>query len=155
MKNSILKIALFMVLTTVCFSCSEDDEETVKRNDSSIIPETSFDRDNIDSGTVYLENREVTISAWDHGTIDGDIVSIVVNGRIVLDEYTLDGPDNKISVSTTLEYNGYNYILLYAHNEGSISPNTATISIDDGSVNEEFTLESNLYTNGAVNLVVD
>ncbi len=154
MKNSILKLGFFMLLALSLNSCSEDDEK-VERNDSSIIPATSFDRANQVLGTVYLGSRDITISAWDHGTVDGDIVSIYVNGRLVIDEQTLGGPDDKIQVSTTLEYNGYNYILLYAHNEGSISPNTASISINDGTIDEEFTLESNLYTNGAVDLVVD
>lgn len=68
---------------------------------------------------------------------------------------TLDGPSDKIEVNTTLEYNGYNYILLYAHNEGSIAPNTAAIRIDDGVSTEDFTLQSNLSTNGAVDLIID
>lgn len=149
--KSILKLALILMLT-IFVNCTK---EEVERNDTSIVPPTSFGRDNEILGTVYLSNREVTISVWDHGRIDGDIVSIYVNGNLVIDERTLRGPSDKIDISTTLDHNGFNYILLYAHNEGDISPNTAAIGIDDGETFEEFSLESNLYTNGTVNLVID
>ncbi len=151
--KSTLKLTFLFFITTILFNCSKDDE--IQRNDNSIIPSTSLGRDNQVLGTVYLSSRDVTISVWDHGIIDGDVVSIYVNGELLIDEETLNGPSDKIEVNTTLEYNGYNYILLYAHNEGSISPNTAAIRIDDGVSTEDFTLESNLSTNGAVDLVID
>jgi hypothetical protein len=106
-------------------------------------------------GEVNVANREIAISVWDHGTIDGDIVTIYVNGNAVIAERVLEGPLNMFTVNTTLEFEGYNYMLLYAHNEGSISPNTASMSIDDGVTVNEFILEANLLTNGAVDLVVN
>ena len=129
--------------------------EEKPRNIASIIPQSFNGRDNVDLGTVYINNTNVNISIWDHGQIDGDIVSIYVNGKLVVDEEVLDGPDFPITFSTDLEYSGYNYVLLYAHNEGFIPPNTCTLSIEDGEVNERFVLESNLSRNGAVNIVVD
>lgn len=137
---------------TILFSVDYLDND---RNDNSIIPPTFNGRNNNVLGTVNLSSRNVTISVWDHGTIDGDIVSIYINGEIVIAERTLEGPQNKYSVTTTLDYNGYNYLLLYAHNEGSVSPNTCTFSIYDGVSSEEFTLESNLEENGAVDLIVN
>ena len=139
------------VFALILFSCSK----SVERNDSSIIPDNTKGRDNETLGTVYLFNRDVKISVWDHGMVDGDIVSIYINGELVINRETLGGPSDKIEVNTTLEYNGYNYILLYAHNEGSIAPNTADIRIDDGISTEDFTLQSNLSTNGAVDLIID
>ncbi len=153
MKKFILKSIGLLFISVMLFSCGDDEE--IERNDESIIPTNSFGRDNQVLGTVEINGRNITISVWDHGQIDGDIVSIYVNGTKVIDEETLDGPSNKFSVSTTLDYNGYNYILLYAHNEGSISPNTAAILIDDGTSSEQFSLSSNLSTNGTVNLIVD
>ncbi|MFX0556106.1 hypothetical protein ACOCEA_04880 [Maribacter sp. CXY002] len=152
MKKIIIRSVIvfsFLLIT----SCSNDDGPT--RNEISIVPDTFLDRENEILGTIELNSRDVTISVWDHGTIDGDIVSIYVNDEIVIAERELDGPGNKFTVSTTLEYEGYNYVLLYAHNEGSISPNTASMSIDDGISTREFILEANLLTNGAVDLVVN
>lgn len=149
MKKNIL-YSLFISLFLV--SCLPDPKP---RNEVSIIPESFNGRDNVDLGTVNIKNTNVTISIWDHGQIDGDIVSIYVNGKLFVDQEVLNGPGLPITFSTDLEFSGYNYVLLYAHNEGSIPPNTCTISIDDGEVNEEFVLRSNLLTNGAVNIVVN
>nr|MBI1230298.1 hypothetical protein [Cytophagales bacterium] len=145
-------IYYFLFISTIMTSCLPIEKP---RNEVSIIPETFMGRDNIDLGTVNINNTKVTISVWDHGQIDGDIVSIYVNGKLFIDEEVLDGPNFPITFDTDLEFSGYNYVLLYAHNEGSIPPNTCTISIDDGDVNEEFVLRSNLSTNGAVNIVVN
>jgi len=142
----------FLFISMFLVSCLPDEKP---RNEVSIIPETFMGRDNIDLGTVNIKNTNVTISVWDHGQIDGDIVSIYVNGKLFVDQEVLDGPNFPITFSIDLEFSGYNYVLLYAHNEGSIPPNTCTISIDDGEVNEEFVLKSNLLTNGAVNIVVN
>lgn len=134
-------------------SCTE--EGFAPRNNSSIIPSTTNGRTNKSLGTLYLSNRKITIKVWDHGQIDEDKVSIYVNGSKVISNRTLRGPSSKITATTTLDYKGYNYICLYAHNLGDIPPNTAAISIDDGTGAEQFTLQANLDQNGAYNLVVD
>lgn len=141
-----------MFISSVLVSCLPDEKP---RNEVSIIPESFMGRDNLDLGTVNINNTKVTISVWDHGQIDGDIVSIYVNGELFVDEEVLDGFNRPITFTTDLEFSGYNYVLLYAHNEGSVPPNTCTISIDDGEVFEKFVLSSNLSTNGAVNIVVN
>lgn len=152
MKNTIFKT---LVVLTVLFitGCSNDDEPL--RNEISIIPDTFLDRENDNLGTVEVLSREISISVWDHGRIDGDIVSIYVNGTEVIAERELEGPSNTFTVDTVLEFEGYNYLLLYAHNEGSISPNTVSMAIDDGVNVREYILEANLLTNGAIDLVVN
>lgn len=152
MKEIQTRLIVF-ILILLSVSCSNDDGPT--RNEVSIIPASFLDRDNDNLGTVEISGRDVVISVWDHGTVDGDIVSIYVNGTELIANRVLEGPSSKYAVSTTLEYEGYNYVLLYAHNEGSISPNTASMSIDDGTNLREFILEANLLTNGAVDLVVN
>lgn len=148
-----MKKITFLLAIILLANCSRDDGPI--RNETSIVPETFLDRQNEILGTVDVLNREVTISVWDHGTIDGDIVSIYMNGSEIIAERELEGPGNKFSVNETLEFNGYNYLLLYAHNEGRISPNTVSMSIDDGISIKEFILEANLLTNGAVDLIVN
>lgn len=105
-----------------------------------------------DQGEAYVESRSVQIYAWDSGQVDGDIVSVIVNGTVIFDEYTLTGVPEPRSV--TLDNRGYNYILLYAHNEGSVSPNTAAIDLDDGSSYQNLVLSADLTTNGAMDIVV-
>lgn len=118
------------------------------------MPSTYDGRPVDDQGTVYVSDRNVTFRAWDSGTIDGDIITLIVNGEVVLSSYTLDGPNNKKEVKVKLDNNGYNYVLLFAHNEGSISPNTAALSLDDGKTVQDLVLSADLLTNGAMSIYV-
>lgn len=104
-------------------------------------------------GTVELLSRIVTFNVWDSGQIDGDEISLNVNGRWVIENYTLSA--TKRAISVTLPSRGYSYVVLYAHNEGSVSPNTAAVSINDGTREQNLVLSANLRTNGAYNLRVN
>jgi len=145
------KINFVLILVAIgCFMSTS----CVKMVTTPNMPSSYDGRPVDDQGTVYVSNRNVTIRAWDSGDIDGDIISLIVNGDVVLSSYTLDGPLNKKEISVKLDNNGYNYILLYAHNEGSISPNTAALSIDDGTGEQNLVLSADLLTNGAMSIYV-
>ncbi|OQX17816.1 MAG: hypothetical protein BWK76_09430 [Desulfobulbaceae bacterium A2] len=75
---------------------------------------------------VVVSSQTITVSVWDHGTVDGDIVNITLNGATAAGGVTLAaGPK-----TFTLNLNpGRNTISIYAVNEGSVPPNTASIKI--------------------------
>lgn len=157
MKKQTLNKILKSVVMTICVaflftSCSKKDEVDKNSNDKSIIPSSYQGRSVESQGTYYVSKKQVTLYVWDSGTIDGDIISLLVNGKVVLANYTLTGSKKPISV--TLDYSGYNYILLFAHNEGSISPNTAALSIDDGKGEQDLILSADLQKNGACDVIV-
>ncbi len=138
------------------FSCETEDDsepepEPVQVNESSIIPSSSFGRPNNYLGCIEISSRITNISVWDHGTVDGDIVSIIANGNVIIDEQTLGGPSSPISVDYDFGYNGFNYVTLYAHNLGDIPPNTCTVAING----VEFVLEANLEANGSVDVIIE
>ena len=107
-------------------------------------------------GTLRVQSREVTFRTWDAGRlVDGDIISLVVNDKIVLDTFVLKGPEEKQEIQVTLDFDGYNYVLLFAHNEGTVSPNTIGLSIEDGSEVQVIEIAANLETNGAYHIIVE
>ncbi len=118
------------------------------------VPASYSGRCNDVQGTVTVGSRDVVFQVWDDGTIDGDIISLIVDGNVVLSQFTLAGPGNKKSVNVTLSNDGYHYVILYAHNVGSISPNTAAVSIGDGVRSQTLLISANLLTNGAYNVIV-
>ncbi len=161
MFNSILRTRRFVMLIFLSMnvfflhSCELlDVKPDAPVNKNPITPSSLLGRINKKLGCIDLDSRTITISVWDNGTIDGDIVSVYVNGNRVINQVEMDGPRNPFSVDVTLENNGFNYILLYAHNEGSIPPNTASMSIDDGINKKTFVLSSDLRANGYLDLVV-
>lgn len=153
MKKIFLPIlsVVFLLSTFTFIGCVEEEEDPpVEVNEFSIAPSTTNGRTNNYLGCIEISSRSVDISTWDHGQIDGDIISLIANGQTILSNHELDGPSNTKNFSHTFDANGFNYLVLYAHNEGDISPNTATISLNG----QDFVLESNLSTNGYVDIVV-
>ena len=95
-----------------------------------------------------LKNKFIKIQVWDHGRIDGDIISVHVNGKEIISNYTLKR--GYYEINCTLDENFRNDIILFAHNVGSISPNTAAIKIYDGYKNEQLILNATLGTSEAI-----
>jgi hypothetical protein len=152
-KPFLLGILFVSVLFLTACGKYDYDYLNYGRQDTPNMPDSYNGRPVDDQGTIYVSNKNVTFNVWDSGQIDGDIITLVVNDKEVISYYTLTG--FKKSVSVTLSNKGYNYVLLYAHNEGSLPPNTAAVSIDDGSGEQTIILSANLSTNGAYNIVVE
>lgn len=147
-KNAIV---LFGVFALMMLNSCDDGEERV---DAPNVP-LSYDGRPVDVlGTIHVNSKNVTFNVWDSGTVDGDIITLVVDGRKVITNYTLTG--SKKAIPVTLDNLGYNYVILFAHNEGSISPNTAALSIvDENGVENELILYADLFSNGAYHIVVN
>lgn len=141
---------MFCFAFTACEKDESESEPEVVVNETSIIPATYEGRENISLGCIEINSRTAKIEVWDHGTVDGDVVSIIANGQKIIREQELNGPDNPTVVDYEFGNNGFNYLTLYAHNLGDIPPNTCTVAIND----VEFVLSANLNTNGSVNVVV-
>ncbi len=145
-------LAPMIFIAILMLGCGKDSPV----NNESNIPSEYRGRLVEDQGTITVQSREVTFRVWDHGrVVDGDIITLIVNDQVLLDTFELKGPDAKQQVAVTLEFTGYNYLLLFAHNVGSIPPNTVGLSIHDGMTEQSFELEANLSTNGAYNIVVE
>src|SRR5690606_13301563 len=78
---------------------------------------------------VAVTRKTVTIKVWDHQKVDGDRISLNLNGRWVLINYTLQKQQKVIEVELN---EGTNVFVLHALNLGKYEPNTAAIIIDDG-----------------------
>ena len=81
-----------------------------------------------DSGLsdVSVNSTRITISVWDHGAEDGDLVQISLNGQIMWPQIRL--AKRKTNLQLPLRP-GNNLLEIKALNEGSQTPNTASIQI--------------------------
>jgi hypothetical protein len=151
-SKQILTTFLVFLLAFIFEGCEkeEPEPEPVVVNKTSIAPASTDGRPNKNVGCVEIASRSTTISVWDKGTVDGDIISLIANGQTIISNFTLAGPATKKTVTYDFGANGFNYLVLYAHNEGSLSPNTAAISING----KEFQIDSYLTTNGYVDIIV-
>ena len=81
--------------------------------------------------------------------IDGDIISLNLNGKWILQNYTLEKEHKEIRVKLQA---GTNYLVLHAHNLGIYSPNTAAVSLFDGKKTQTIVLESTLNASGTIQI---
>jgi len=101
---------------------------------------------------LNVKNRKITVKVWDHEQVDGDRISINVNGKWVLINYTLQKQQKVFEVELN---DGPNYFVLHALNLGKYPPNTAAIIVDDGQHENQIILESTLETSGTIEITVD
>lgn len=146
---------LAVLLSLAVFACnSKTTVEDFPINSESIIPVEYGGRSSVKLGEISTIKRNIGIRVYDHNIIDGDIVSVIVNGREVISQVSLEGPVNAFRTNVELDYVGYNYILLYAHNEGNIGVNTCAIEIEDGLNKTPYIMSADLRTNGAFDIYV-
>ncbi|MFZ4634679.1 MAG: hypothetical protein ACOYNO_10780 [Saprospiraceae bacterium] len=80
--------------------------------------------------TVKLKSRKIKLKIWDSQVEDGDVVSIFVNDKKVIDHLalTLRPREFEVELPTGREH----YITVFADEFGKAEPNTATVEIFDG-----------------------
>lgn len=72
-----------------------------------------------------------SIKVWDGGVIDGDVISILLNGKEVLTNYTLAKTKKQLFLALSEKINT---ITIVAGAEGTASPNTAQMILNDGPI---------------------
>ncbi len=90
-----------------------------------------------DAPILKITGNTVKLSVWDKGQIDGDAISLYVNNKAILKNYTLDATRKVIELPVAAS--GNTVIKLVAHNEGKVPPNTAMLKIE--SATEMYPLE--------------
>jgi len=77
---------------------------------------------------VTVDRQNITITFWDHGTEDGDIINIYLNGKSIKRGIKLKKSKRSFPVQLN---SGKNRFEVEAVNEGTISPNTASVRISN------------------------
>ena len=96
---------------------------------------------------VEVENAQLRIRVWDNGAVDGDYVTLFLNGQRILHNYRVSKSKRAIPVKLDQDDN---FLILHAEDLGDISPNTVAVSIDDGVREQQIILSSNLRESGAI-----
>lgn len=96
---------------------------------------------------LEVNSPKLKIRVWDNGTVDGDYVTLFLNGKQILNNYRVTKRKRMIPVELNMETN---FLILHAEDLGDISPNTVAVSIHDGIKEQIIILSSNLEESGAV-----
>ncbi|HOY18772.1 MAG TPA: hypothetical protein PLC89_15830 [Haliscomenobacter sp.] len=97
--------------------------------------------------SIQVSSPELTISVWDNGTEDGDVITMFFNGHQLAKQHRIS--KNKSNYRVKLSSNE-NFLILQADDLGSIKPNTVAVSINDGQREQILVMSADFEENGAV-----
>jgi len=119
--------------------------------EETILVEKYNARKNIVQQELVVNADSVRISFYDNGDIDGDSISVFMNGKPILNKRELDvrGLNLYLKLDTTKTINE---ISMFAENLGKYPPNTALMIIFDGEKSHEIYLSSSLTQNASVRI---
>lgn len=104
-----------------------------------------------DTLTTLTANRQrITLWLWDNAERDGDTLSVIVNGRPVLTGLALTRKRHKLKVDLAP---GMNELLVVAHNEGRVPPNTASALVRTGRGRKELLFSTSMQRNQALRIM--
>lgn len=105
-------------------------------------------------GRVSLMGNDsiLTVKIWDAKDVDGDLVSIKLNGQWILKDYMLRKKREKFRIK--LAPGSANYLILFAQSLGTNPPCTASFQFKSKTVNKKMTIKSDLGKCGAVEIIM-
>lgn len=109
-------------------------------------------RNNTILKTIDVENETVRIDLYDNGEIDGDSISVFLNGKLLLSHKRLTAQPLTIKLQRE-DLESSNDLVMYAENLGSIPPNTALMVVTDGTKRYEVRITSDLQKSGAIRFI--
>jgi hypothetical protein len=102
---------------------------------------------------IDFSSDSLLLSFYDNGTIDGDTVTILLNGKILAEKLGLKGNAFKITIPTSDLRSGDSLLLvMQAESLGLIPPNTGLLIIQDGTNRYDIRFEGDLQRSSAVML---
>lgn len=101
--------------------------------------------------TLSSDSKIVKINIYDKNRVDGDIVSIYLNGKLIVENVQVTHQKKEFCLQLQT---GSNVLVMYAINLGRIPPNTAALEINNGNKrNRVTTLVSDFKNSGALELI--
>jgi hypothetical protein len=103
--------------------------------------------------TVEISQDSLVFSLYDNGTVDGDTVSVLLNGNVIMPRVgLLERAINK-TVYLTPEMGDSISVIMYAENLGSIPPNTGLLVIREAKRIYEIRFSGDLNKNSKIILI--
>ena len=89
------------------------------------------------------------VDLYDDGDVDGDIVSVYYNGKMIVNNKKLT--EKPLTLNLTIDATkAENELLVFAENEGNIPPNTALMIVTEGNKRTEVRITSDEKKNGVI-----
>lgn len=100
--------------------------------------------------TVAYKSDSLTLTLYDNGEVDGDTVSIILNGKTIISKQGLSTKPITKTIYMTPDMGDSSQLIMYAESLGSIPPNTGLLIVKDGRDRYEIRFSGDLKKNAAV-----
>ncbi len=99
--------------------------------------------------SLYFQSDSLLLTLYDNGVVDGDTVTVVMNGNVIFSKAGLSTVANSKTIYITPDMDSVN-LVMYAENLGSIPPNTGLLIVNDGDKRYEVRFTADLQTNAGI-----
>ena len=103
--------------------------------------------------TIAIARDSLVFSLYDNGAVDGDTVSVLLNGQVIMPRVGLLERATNKTIYLTPDMGDSVSIIMYAENLGSIPPNTGLLVIREGEKIYEIRFSGDLNKNSKIILV--
>lgn len=114
-----------------------------------ITPKIKEGRNNLKVGNLTTTSSKVSLDIWDTKKEDGDIVSIYLNDKKIVENLEVKKRNQRIEIDLKP---GYNSIIFKAENLGSIPPNTAALKIIGKNLDKSIQLNTDYNRNNLIEI---
>lgn len=100
--------------------------------------------------SVIIKSDSLLLTLYDNGDVDGDTVSVLLNGKVIMPLEGLSLKAINKTIYLTPEMGDSIVLIMYAENLGSIPPNTGLLVIHDGDDIYEIRFSGDLKKNSSI-----
>ena len=127
-------------------------QDVVKEVEPPIVASviSSQQRKNIMLETFAVQSDSLILSFYDNGVVDGDMISVYVNGQSMISNARLTEAAIKKTIHFTATSSDSIQLTLTAENLGSLPPNTGLVVIQDGINKYQVHFSADLQTNATI-----
>ncbi len=99
---------------------------------------------------VFYQSDSLILSLYDNGEVDGDTVSVLLNGNIIFAKQGLTTKANSKVIYISPDTPDSLLLVMYAENLGTIPPNTGLLVVRDGDAVYDVRFRADLQSNAAI-----
>lgn len=113
------------------------------------LPSVVAERKNETIQNIYFKNDSLVLALYDNGIVDGDTVSVFMNGENIVSRQKLKEAATKKTIYISSNVDSVQ-LVLFAENLGSIPPNTGLLTVRDGDDVYQVRFSADLQKNASI-----
>ena len=101
---------------------------------------------------LFIESDSLQFTLYDNGEVDGDTVSVILNGKTIVSRQGLNTTAFTKTVYMTPDLGDSVQLVMYAENLGTLAPNTGLLVLLYDNKRQEIRFSGDLSKNAAITL---